>query len=145
VSGVGERVAPLAGVPSLALLLANPGEPLSTREVFRAYDALHAAHPDPRPGDPAGPPADLRRRLADASTLGALLHNDLEGAALRLCPAVRRLRAGLEERGALAVGMSGSGPTVFGVFESVAAARSAALRPLASPGWLRVATTTESG
>jgi 4-diphosphocytidyl-2-C-methyl-D-erythritol kinase len=142
VRGIGERIEPLRGVPALALLLANPGEPLATREVFRVYDVLHPARePGPAPADPP----DLAASLADAGALAALLHNDLEAAALRLCPAVRRLRGELSARGARAVGMSGSGPTVFGVFESVAAARDAALRPLPAPAWLRVATTAESG
>jgi len=141
VGGIGERVTPVAGVPSLALLLANPGEPLATREVFRVYDVLH---PGTAARRPAEIPADLPRRLADPESLAALLHNDLEPAALRLCPAVRRLRAELRARGARAVGMSGSGPTVFGVFESPAAARAAADPPLPGPAWLRVATTGES-
>jgi 4-diphosphocytidyl-2-C-methyl-D-erythritol kinase len=141
VRGIGERVEPVAGLPALALVLANPGEPLATREVYRVYDVL-------QPGSQRAAldlPRELPRLLADRSRLASLLHNDLEQAALRLCPAVRRLRGELSARGALAVGMSGSGPTVFGVFESGAAARSAAQRPLAAPAWLRVATTAESG
>jgi 4-diphosphocytidyl-2-C-methyl-D-erythritol kinase len=141
VRGVGERIEPVGGMPELPLVLASPGEPLSTREVFRVYDVLH---PDAR--RPAGaPPADLSRLLADPVALTALLHNDLEAAALRLCPAIRRLREELMARGALAVGMSGSGPTLFGVFESHAAARAAAATPLQKPAWLRVATARESG
>ena len=54
-------------------------------------------------------------------------------------------RGELTARGALAVGMSGSGPTLFGVFTSHAAARAAAATPLQAPAWLRVATARESG
>ena len=141
VHGVGERIEPVRGLPELPLVLAGPGEPLSTREVFRVYDVLH---PDTR-RSAGGPPADLSRLRTDPAALAALLHNDLEAAAVRLCPAIRRLRAELAARGALAVGMSGSGPTLFGVFESPAAARAAAATPLQKPGWLRVATARESG
>ena len=142
VRGVGERIEPVRGLPELPLVLASPGEPLATREVFRVYDVLH---PETRRTDTGRPPPDLSRLVADPAALGALLHNDLESAALRLCPAIRRLRGELTARGALAVGMSGSGPTLFGVFTSHAAARAAAATPLQAPAWLRVATARESG
>ena len=63
--------------------------------------------------------------------------------AVRLCPAIARLREGLREAGALAVGMSGSGPTVFGVFGSEPEAASA-LGRLGAAVWARVARTRES-
>jgi 4-diphosphocytidyl-2-C-methyl-D-erythritol kinase len=140
VRGIGERIEPVAGVPSLALALAGPGEPLATREVFRAYDALAAASPPATSG--AGPAPAVR--LDDPAALARLLHNDLEPPAVRLCPAIRRLRRELETRGARAVGLSGSGPTLFGVFESLAAAKAAAAQKLPDPAWIRVATTGES-
>jgi 4-diphosphocytidyl-2-C-methyl-D-erythritol kinase len=142
VRGVGERIAPVSGLPALPLVLASPGEPLSTREVFRVHDVLH---PDPSPGVPAVVAPALPARQGDAAAWRALLHNDLEPAALRLCPAIRRLREELCRRGALAVGMSGSGPTLFGIFAGREAAEAAAAEPLRPPGWLRLATTLESG
>ena len=141
VRGIGERVTPVAGLPALPLVLANPGEPLSTREVFRVHDVLH---PDAKAGVPAAAPPSLPARPGDPAAWSELLHNDLEPAAVRLCPAIRRLRGELTRRGALAVGMSGSGPTLFGLFASGAAAEAATAEPLRPPGWLRVATTRES-
>ena len=38
VRGIGERIEPLSGLPALSLLLANPGIPLSTAAVYRAFD-----------------------------------------------------------------------------------------------------------
>ncbi len=140
VTGIGERREPVAGVPSLALLLANPGEGLATAQVFRAFDALAKAR---EPG--AGPPRDLARELADDRALAARLHNDLEGPAVRLCPPIARLRAQLAAAGARAVGMSGSGATIYGVFaDRAAAGRAAASFPVAGRGWTRVAATAES-
>jgi 4-diphosphocytidyl-2-C-methyl-D-erythritol kinase len=139
VTGIGERREPATGVPSLALLLANPGEPLPTREVFRAFDALAAPSAAP-PG--AG---SLAREFADDRTLAARLHNDLEAAAVRLCPPIARLRAQLTAAGARAVGMSGSGATLYGVFANRSAAeRAAAAFSLPGRGWTRVAATGES-
>ncbi len=141
VGGIGERREPAPGLPQLALLLANPGQPLASAEVYRAYDALESG-----PAPPAARPADLARLAADRGALAALLHNDLEPAARRLCPALGRLRRSLEEAGALAVGMSGSGATLFGVFPDAAAAEAAGRRlELPRPGWVRVASTRNRG
>jgi 4-diphosphocytidyl-2-C-methyl-D-erythritol kinase len=141
VSGIGERCEPLPGPwPARALVLANPGVALSTAQVYQAFDA----------STPAGAPPKLRPLLeavrgapADGGALGALLENDLEPAALRLCPDIARLRGALREAGALAVGMSGSGPTMFGVFGSEQQAASA-LGRLRAAVWARVARTRES-
>jgi len=147
VTGVGERIEPLAGVPSLALLLAVPPVPLSTAAVYRAYDAAPPAGAE----HPAPPPALLERAAqaeaeVDRQALRALLHNDLEAAAAGLCPAIRSLREALGNAGARAVGMSGSGPGVFGIFRDPGEAERArgaaglgrdvfarAVRTLASP------------
>lgn len=145
VSGIGERREPLpAPLPPLLLLLANPGQALPTAAVYAAFDALTPA-PAPRPLRP-----DLEAALArpDDGALAKLLHNDLEAAALRLCPALARLRRGLSAAGARVVGLSGSGATVFGVFRDLPAAEAARQRLLAgaSPGtWARVARTAEAG
>lgn len=141
VSGIGERREPVEGLPALALLLANPGAHLATTEVFRAFDAL---------GGPASPrrgrPADLAGTMADDRALGAMLVNDLEPLAVRLCPAIARLRDGLQSAGARAVGMSGSGATLFAVFVDRAAAEAARAKLALPPGgWSRVASTRESG
>ena len=77
--------------------------------------------------------------MAWAGCLRALIVNDLEPAATRLCPPVGRFKAQLEEVGALATGMSGSGATVYGIFASERAACVAADRFGAGPGvWKRV-------
>jgi 4-diphosphocytidyl-2-C-methyl-D-erythritol kinase len=141
VSGIGEHCEPLPGPwPARILLLANPGVQLSTKRVYEAFDA----------SGPAASPSGLRRRLeavraapADGRALADLLANDLEPAALGLCPAIAGLRERLRDAGALAVGMSGSGPTVFGVFGGEPEA-DRALAGLTAPAWARVARTRES-
>jgi 4-diphosphocytidyl-2-C-methyl-D-erythritol kinase len=117
VQGIGERIAPLPGAPGLPLIVAHPGEPLATAGVFRAFDASAAALTPPgglpriralppRPGD------ESRAAWAER------VRNDLEPTATALCPAIAHLRARLRDVGALAAAMSGSGPAVYGVFES---------------------------
>jgi 4-diphosphocytidyl-2-C-methyl-D-erythritol kinase len=129
VTGVGERIAPLDDVPALDLLLVTPAPPLATAAVFRAFDAaLTPGGPGRRmpalhngPGriliaaiatDEVGHASEARQELAE------LLGNDLTPAASRLHPGIDRVRAELDRLGARAVAMSGSGPTVFGIFAS---------------------------
>ncbi len=65
---------------------------------------------------------------AFTNLLETLLENDLEPPAARLCPAIARLREQVRVAGALVVGMSGSGATVFGVFRNEADAERALAR-----------------
>lgn len=122
VRGIGERIEPVAEMAALGLLLVHPGAGLSTAAVYAAFDALDGALTPRSPGPTVGPPGG---RLAP-DALAALLENDLEPAAVRLCPALVSLRRRIAAAGALAVGMSGSGPTLFGVFADEAAAGRAA-------------------
>jgi 4-diphosphocytidyl-2-C-methyl-D-erythritol kinase len=150
VTGIGERREPLPEIGPLVVVLAHPGVPLATAAVFRAFDEAHdrpgaaLTRPDPPSTMPALSGLPGRRAGGDprvlASQLDTLLENDLEPAALRLCPAIGGLREALRRAGALGVGLSGSGPTMFGVFADAAAARKAADgMELASPAWCRVA------
>jgi 4-diphosphocytidyl-2-C-methyl-D-erythritol kinase len=117
---------------------------------MRAFSRLCDQNSDPRDGsqsmhspesaseprrNPGGDPGGESGRAARSSLLwGELLVNDLEPAARRLCPPVGRLLAEMREAGAIGAGMTGSGATVFGVFESKEAADTAA-------DWLRRAPT----
>jgi 4-diphosphocytidyl-2-C-methyl-D-erythritol kinase len=58
----------------------------------------------------------------DRSKIGKLLHNDLEKVALPVYPQVLQLREAFESVGVLGTMMSGSGPTVFALTESLAQA-----------------------
>ena len=151
VSGIGERIEPLTGWPAFSLVLANPGLPLATAEVFRVFDSLHLDRSLERaPLDPRllslGPgPTRTGVDATPALAWSHLLENDLESAAIRLCPPVARLREQLRGAGARAVGMSGSGPTLFGVFEDPASAATGLARAdFQPPVWARVAITLGS-
>jgi 4-diphosphocytidyl-2-C-methyl-D-erythritol kinase len=145
VRGIGEIIEPLGpdrALPPFALLLAHPGVPLATAEVYRAFDAIAPTAPSALTGSGAAstmpPPFGFAGQ--GAAAIARLLENDLEPAAIRLCPPVARLREQLRTLGAFGVGMSGSGPTVFGVFEDADAAHEAAgSLVLAKPAWCRVA------
>ncbi len=116
--GVGEVLLPAPRLPECGLLLVNPGVALPTPAVFKAR----------APG--FTPAAALPAAWADAAAMArdlAALRNDLEPAAIRLCPVVAQVLAALAALpGCLLARMSGSGATCFGLFADPAAARAAA-------------------
>ncbi len=108
--GAGERIRSAPPLPRFWMLLANPGEPLSTADVFRA-------RPEPMGAGPALPDA-----FSDLDALVAWLRaarNDLAQVAERLRPAIAEVRQALERTpGCRFARMSGSGATCFGLFEN---------------------------
>ena len=130
VTGVGEAIEPFdVPLPSLDLVLATPSPGLPTAEVFRAWDAALTPSGASRtmPALRGSPGRNLIAALEDEGPLLAeLLTNDLEPVATQLRPAIQRIRGELDRLGARAVAMSGSGPTVFGLFRTSEQARAAA-------------------
>ena len=114
VSGTGEEVRLLPALARYWLLVLPLGVPLSTAAVFAEADRLGLARA----------PAELavRHREIEAAVREGekppleLIHNDLEPAARSLCPAIDGALAAAREAGADRVLVTGSGPTVIGVF-----------------------------
>lgn len=130
VTGVGEEIEPFdMPLPPLDLVLATPSPGLPTAEVFRAWDATLTPSGASRRMPPlrGSPGRNLIAALEDEGPLLVeLLTNDLEPVATQLRPAIQRIRGELERLGARVVAMSGSGPTVFGLFRTSEQARAAA-------------------
>jgi 4-diphosphocytidyl-2-C-methyl-D-erythritol kinase len=124
--GRGERVEPLAHRVSGWVLLVNPGFGISTAWAYRAWSEM----PRKRSSltELASPVSVLRQALADGDlqVLGRALYNSLETPALRKFPVLELLKQRLLDRGAAGAMMSGSGATVFGLFEHQDAAENAA-------------------
>ena len=120
VTGAGETVEPV-DLPELALALV-PASGLETAAVYAEADRLGS------PRERLDPSAARALAASPVGELAAGLENDLEPAALSLRP---ELAARLEElgaAGALAARVTGSGPSVFGLFRDAEAAGSAASR-----------------
>jgi 4-diphosphocytidyl-2-C-methyl-D-erythritol kinase len=128
VAGAGEVIEPVPPPGEHAIVLIPQEQGLSTAEVYAEADRL---------GIPRGSSEleVIRRRLRDALLEGASpLHypehliNDLQSAALSLRPEIGEALAALADAGAAHSMVTGSGPTAFGLFESVDAAEAAVER-----------------
>ena len=128
-TGIGEGLHPLTHpLPPAWLVLVNPGQAVSTPEVFRALDRRDNA------------PMQALPRLRDAAELAAwvaMQRNDMEHAATRLLPVIAEVRRALSSQpGCLLSRMSGSGATCFGLFADPLSANAAARAiSAAQPGW----------
>lgn len=126
-TGAGERVEPLAPPPRFGVLVLASRERLATAAVYREADRLGLAR---APGDLAARRDEVRAGEGEGpfGLAEELLVNDLEPAARRLCPSIDADLALAREAGARHALVSGSGPTVVGLFEREADARAAAQR-----------------
>ena len=113
-TGAGEHVRPLGPPEGLALVILPSPHALSTPAVYREFDALGAVRS----------PDELERLEAHAGELP--VHNDLQDAARSLCPSIGDALAAVAATGADHVLVSGSGPTVFGLYGDRERARAAA-------------------
>ncbi len=133
--GVGHDLGPPLALPRLPALLVNPRVAVPTPEVFRRL-ALEPG--DVGAGDPAAAVEARADQRRDALvTLLAASRNDLEAPALAIAPAIGEALAALRaDPGCRLARMSGSGATVFGLFDTcraaAAAGKSIAIR---HPGW----------
>jgi 4-diphosphocytidyl-2-C-methyl-D-erythritol kinase len=130
-TGVGERLSPLPHLPTLWLVLVNPGFQVSTAWVFREFAAARASEARLTPPDRQ---STIDRFLQGPALAGLELRNDLETVTLRAYPVLEALKGELSASGAAATLMSGSGPTVFGIFLDEPAARAAEGRLRTSAG-----------
>jgi 4-diphosphocytidyl-2-C-methyl-D-erythritol kinase len=119
VTGIGERIETIEGVPPMPIVIAVPPFEVSTAAIFRALE-------------PAGWSGAARNEHLEAILRGEIspefLVNDLAAVAIAQFPEIRRLKGLLEDSGARAAQMSGSGGAVFGVFDSIEEAESAATK-----------------
>jgi 4-diphosphocytidyl-2-C-methyl-D-erythritol kinase len=128
VRGAGELVEPLPAPAPHAVVLLPGGGGLSTAEVFAEADRRGLGRPEEELDDLAERLRAAAGAGASPPALGELLVNDLEPAALALRPEIEGALAALREAGAPVARMTGSGPTVFGLFEGPAEAERAASR-----------------
>ncbi|MCW2308268.1 4-(cytidine 5'-diphospho)-2-C-methyl-D-erythritol kinase [Rhodobium gokarnense] len=126
-TGIGTDLDPLAAFGGCDAVLVNPGVSVSTPAVFKALAKRENAG--------IGAVPDLSGRDALVAFI-ATCRNDLEATAATLAPAIADALRTVSGTGPLLTRMSGSGATVFGLYDSAdAAARAAAAITSAHPEW----------
>ncbi|MBR1862322.1 MAG: 4-(cytidine 5'-diphospho)-2-C-methyl-D-erythritol kinase [Lachnospiraceae bacterium] len=151
--GIGEKLTRLPLLKGLNLVIAKPGAGVSTKYVYETLDAMeNPIHPDVAAmvdvikktaalgrgsgedksekncADKNGTDKCRAEELSNGyKEISSLLGNILETVTIPACPDVEILKKQLIKYGAEGSLMSGSGPTVFGIFRDAETARTAAL------------------
>ena len=116
-TGIGEILEPVASMSRLSILLVNPGFPVSTRWVYQTFaltkgeefSNLITSQKDAFGAVPLGGPGETLALLS-------IMENDLETVTVAKFPELGSIKDILLQNGAARALMSGSGPTVFGLF-----------------------------
>ncbi len=129
--GRGDEVYPVAEIEASRLLLVNAGIAVPTREVY-ANLPRELTNPSPV----AKMPLSLAAAYAACMQRDELpiLHNDLENTVFARHPSLAEICRRLLQQGARGVRMSGSGSTIFALFDTEEA-RSTARREFEHHGW----------
>lgn len=110
-TGIGEILQPVPPLEQYRVLLVNPGFSVSTRWVYQTFALTEG-----------GDSVNLKNSqdavgALDSAGFPVLLANDLERVTLKKFPELGQIKAEMLARGARGALMSGSGPTVFGIYQ----------------------------
>ena len=110
-TGIGEILTPLPDLPDCNILMVKPWVSVSTSAIYSALDSETVLnHPD------TAVLTDALNR-GDLAAVAVNMENIMGAVTERMHPVVRGIRNKLIKNGAIGAVMSGSGPTVFGIFE----------------------------
>ncbi len=119
VTGIGEILKPLNIRQKMWLLLGFPGFSISTKKAYEAVDA-ELTNTKTQVNMPLGLGGEVRQKGGERR-----LTNDLESPVFVWYPALKAFREKLEKLGAVEARMTGSGSSIFGIFEEKAKAEAA--------------------
>ena len=119
--GIGEKLSVLPPMPKCTILIAKPGISVSTKFV---YENLHANDLKPEQHPDVDSMIEAMRQK-DLGLLCSRMGNVLETVTIPAYPVINEIKRTMMDNGAIGSMMSGSGPTVFGIFDSPAAAKQA--------------------
>ncbi|MEN6469286.1 MAG: 4-(cytidine 5'-diphospho)-2-C-methyl-D-erythritol kinase [Smithella sp.] len=114
-TGIGDKLHVLPEMPKLNMILINPAFPLSTKAVYSGLNLTLTKKKNSY---------SIPRFYALGDVIREL-HNDLEAVSLKMHPELNDFKQMLMKEGALGALMSGSGPTLFGIFADEKSAREA--------------------
>lgn len=119
--GIGEKLSVLPPMPKCTILIAKPGISVSTKFV---YENLHANDLKPEQHPDVDSMIEAMRQK-DLGLLCSRMGNVLETVTIPAYPVINEIKRTMIDNGAIGSMMSGSGPTVFGIYDSQAAAKQA--------------------
>ena len=109
--GIGEILSPLPPMPKCQILLVKPPISVSTKTIYQALDSKAIKeHPDID-----GVIDGLKNQ--DLHQVAGAMGNVLEEVTMEMHPVIGKIKNCMLEHGALGAMMSGSGPTVFGIYD----------------------------
>ena len=135
--GIGEKLTELPPLPDCYILIGKPAVNVSTKT---AYENLNLEKIGKRP-DIDGMIRDIRNQ--DLYTMTEKMENVFESGIVEKYPVIGEIRDFMTKRGAIKAMMSGSGPTVFGIFDDAGRVRSAA-KALKASGLARTVFATRT-
>lgn len=109
--GIGEKLTPVASLPDCHILVAKPPVTLSTKEIYTNLSLEGLEHPDVDGMVDALAAGDL-------SAVAGKLANVLETVSVKVYREIEAIKSTMMICHAAGSIMTGSGPTVFGLFES---------------------------
>lgn len=110
--GIGEKLTPIQTMPEMYIVIAKPSIGVSTKYVYENLRLEQVTHPDTEKILAA-------MQCKDLAEMTGLLGNVLESVTIEKYPLIRELKDAMLETGAVGSLMSGSGPTVFGIFDTM--------------------------
>lgn len=120
--GIGEILTPLPPMPRCQIVVAKPPVSVSTKMVYEKIDSRRIVeHPDID-----GIIEGLKE--GDVTKIASRMGNVLEQVTVEEYPVIDKIKRLMNEGGAKGAMMSGSGPTVFGIFTEKSLAKKAALK-----------------
>jgi len=122
--GIGEKLTAMPDMPKAWILLVNPGVHVSTAWVYRTLQLTNS-----------GELNRLPQLFASVEDLCSIFSNDLETVTIPAFPVINEIKQNLLRLGAVASLMSGSGPTVFGLFRDLPGAEQARSELSDNTGW----------
>ena len=118
-TGIGEIITPLPDIPKCTMLIVKPPISVSTASIYNAIDSSDITE---RPDTDAMTAAITR---GDINGISKNLSNVMGVVTENLHPIIRGIRRKMLLNGALGAVMSGSGPSVFGIFPDYSTAKKA--------------------
>lgn len=108
--GIGERLTKLKSFSGKSVLLVNPGIEVSTEYVYKNLEIKKS------------PKVNIKNIIKyieknDIKSLGENIENIMEDVVMKKHPIIEEIKRDMKNCGAVGALMSGSGPTVFGLFD----------------------------